>query len=76
MQNKGITLRNTNCEYVTSPWSLEGLNVASAIPTSTIHAQDYLKWTDTPFDLNEARPSKVLKLFLKANAAKAFALLR
>ena len=35
-----------------------------------VHAQDYLKRTNTPVDLNEVRISKVLKLFLKLNAAK------
>ena len=35
-----------------------------------VHAQDYLKRTNKPVDLNEVRLSKVLKLFLKPDAVK------
>ena len=37
---------------------------------SAVHAQDYLKRTNKPVDLNEVRLSKVLKLFLKPDAVK------
>ena len=65
-----------NCKSFKKHFTQIGPNVASAIPTSTVHAQDYLTRTNTPFDLNEARLSKVLKSFFKANVAKAIALLR
>ena len=35
-----------------------------------VHAQDYLRRTNKPVDLNEVRLSKVLKLFLKHDAVK------
>ena len=48
-----------------------GPNLASALPTSSVQPEDYLKRSDTKFVLHEIKSSKVLKLLLKANAAKA-----
>ena len=47
-----------------------GPNLASALPTSSVQPEHYFKRSDTKFVLHKIKYSKVLKLLLKANAAK------